>query len=618
MSAIRWLAVVCTYTGLVTAQSLPTGFVDVPVASGFTFPHSMGFLPDGRVVIGQQDGVILVVANGTVGSVGTVADAANGLLGIAVDPGWPTRPYVYVHYEHALTPFVHVARIEVTGDLASPTSTNLQLGSVFKLLIDIPVGLHLGGTVRFGPDGMLYVSTGDAGMSCTAQDLTAIGGRILRLDIGGIPAGGGGPPPKSALVAAGNPFPGPNENALLTWAIGLRNPFRFHIDSVSGSLFIADVGDLSFEEIDIAPSGGLNFGWPQFEGPLPAVNACPGGSGIPVTQPAAAIDRSGSLMQASVISLASYRSPPSAPAAFGPAYDGDYFFTDYFQGYIRRLKWTGTGWVTPPPVPGQPNAQDWATGVYFATDGAVGPDGALYYVARIQGQLRAIKPDPNANVLTVVGGDGQVGTSRQPLPDPISVRLEDASGVAIPNAPVTFATIPAGVGTLAPQPVLTNASGIATTTYTLGDEPAVIVATDSQNAAASVSFVWRGLAANLLSSAGQSSVTIELYHSATSSPFTLIAEQPTMITPLPFPAGAIWTTIISPGPSAIILDGLGLHGAPNPAYVTTAQFPYWAHTFPLPPQLTGQSFVVQGFGFDFAVPYPLGLLVTNPVVFTVP
>src|SRR5262249_11931446 len=155
----------------------------------------------------------------------------------------------------------YIAMFTASGDLSSPASSNLALGSRFNIITDIPdnASNHNGGTLRFGPDGMLYASMGEDGDPCGAQDSTRFKGVILRLDVSALPQPGSGPPAKSLIrPATGNPFPATNANAGLTYCYGLRNPFRFHIDAASGRLYIADVGEGTWEEVDEA-IGGENF-----------------------------------------------------------------------------------------------------------------------------------------------------------------------------------------------------------------------------------------------------------------------------------------------------------------------------------------------------------------------
>src|SRR6185436_11356626 len=116
------------------------------------------------------------------------------------------------------------------GDLTNASDGSLTIDPTtrYDILTDIPDNAfnHNGGTVRFGPDGKLYISIGDDASSCQPQNLTILAGKILRLDISALPAGGGGPPAKSLITPADNPYVGnANANAKLVGYWGLRNPF---------------------------------------------------------------------------------------------------------------------------------------------------------------------------------------------------------------------------------------------------------------------------------------------------------------------------------------------------------------------------------------------------------
>jgi cysteine-rich repeat protein len=378
--------------------ALPTGFTDEVVTSGLSQPASFAFLPDGRILVVEQvtRRIRLIVGGLATGPLHTIADvntsgSERGLLGIAVDPGYPARPYLYVYFSHTGTPNTnYISMFALTGDLSDGSSTNLQVdaASRFNILTDIPdnASNHNAGTLRFGPDGALYASLGEDADACAAQTLGSLKGAILRLSVGSLPGAGSGPPAKSTLVPSGNPFPGPNDNARLTFAYGLRNPFRFHVDPATGDLFIGDVGLIDFEEADRAV-GGENFGWPFREGPLirtPGGCSEPGGpGGSTYDAPITYYDRSG--FTAAIIGAGLYRQVDYPfDLSFPPEYDGDYFFADYFQGFLRRVKESGGAW-SPAPAPGQPNADDWATQISTPGDFLPGPDGALYYLSQFGG-----------------------------------------------------------------------------------------------------------------------------------------------------------------------------------------------------------------------------------------
>ena len=224
-----------------------------------------------------------------------------------------------------------------------------------RCLNDIPnrAWNHNRGTLRFGPDGKLYVSIGDDANACSAQSSSDLRGVILRLKVSASPDS----PDKRLIAPPDNPLlERGSANDSLTYAYGLRNPFRFHIDAANGDLMIADVGQLKFEEIDyvsFASGGGQNFGWPFWEGPNKRrKRSCPARPEEEFVPPVASYDRTG--FRTSVISLALNRS--DASGAWPGEYQGNYFYVDYYAGFVRRLKMSSAGsWTTPPAVSGQPS-----------------------------------------------------------------------------------------------------------------------------------------------------------------------------------------------------------------------------------------------------------------------
>jgi glucose/arabinose dehydrogenase len=372
------------------AALVPTGFADEVVFDNLNSPCGIAFLPDGRLLIIEQKtaNVKLGVPGDQPDSVLHISDVnafggEQGLLGIAVDPDWPARPYVYFYFNQATTQKCCVVMYIASGDLSNPSSTNVTFGNRYDILTDIPdvANAHNAGTLRFGPDGHLYVSIGDDTDDCAAQDSTTLKGKILRLQVSALPGIGSGPPPKSLLTPPDNPFVGANANAGLVWAYGLRNPFRFHIDPATGRLYIADVGAGRYEEVNEC-LGGENFGWPHYEGPWRTSRVC--GPVRAAVLPIAFYDRT-SLALASVISAGFYRPNPGGIHNFPADYHGDYFYADFFEGFVRRLKYANGSWGPAPPVPGQPDDSTWASGITMVSDWAVGPDGGLYYVKEFSG-----------------------------------------------------------------------------------------------------------------------------------------------------------------------------------------------------------------------------------------
>jgi glucose/arabinose dehydrogenase len=410
--------------------TLPEHFSNDSVCTGLDQPTGMVLLPDGRLLITEKATArvrLCVKGALALNPVLTVPEVEGdileqGLLGIAVDPGWPARPYIYVHYTHSASAFIKISRFTVSGDLGFTAAGNLSVdpASRYDILTDIPdnTPYHNGGTLRFGPDGMLYDSIGDDYSFCPAQDLTVLSGKILRLDVSRLPAGAGGPPAKSLITPADNPFVAqPNANARLVCHYGLRNPFRFAIDPATGDMLIGDVGEEQREEIDIVSGFGKNFQWPIYEGDIPGPVTCAGVDSTSWIQPIYAYAHDlGRAVNPAVI----YRAPPGAAIPFPPEYDGDVFFSDTYGDWVERWDHSDGFW-TPEPAPGQPNATDWATwpGVSTLVDWLIAPDGSLYCCHLYHGEIRRIwYNDPNGAVVAVPAVSAPRVELRAPYPSP--------------------------------------------------------------------------------------------------------------------------------------------------------------------------------------------------------
>jgi glucose/arabinose dehydrogenase len=400
----------------VLAQAqLPTGFRDSLIVGGLSQPVGIAFLPDGRLLVVEQktarirlvDGNAVTAELVTVPQVRTTGNE-QGLLGIAVDPGWPARPYVYVHCDDATSSTIRVTRFNVTGDLDASGNRLLAIDPASRrdVIAGLPdvAGNHNGGTVRFGLDGMLYVSLGEDAVPCAAQDTLTLRGVILRLDVSGIADGGGAAPSLASITAAGNPLAGHvDPRSRLIWTWGLRNPFRFQVDAATGHLLVADVGQSEFEEVSLLTAGGADAGWPRFEGNSLNDPGC--ALTGPHTPPIYAYDRT-ALGSASVIAAGIIRGPacpgPDPDCGFGSDYEGDAFLSDYYAGFLRRLENTGGTWVVAPAVSGQPSADDWGRGFQSVSDYAQSRTGALVYCRQFinfqpsTGQIRAIVPESAA------------------------------------------------------------------------------------------------------------------------------------------------------------------------------------------------------------------------------
>jgi len=255
-----------------------------PFASGLTLPVTIANAGDSRLFVVEKGGTIRVVqSDGTV--LGTpfldisslVSPSATnqfseqGLLGLAFHPNYASNGFFYVNYTDGAgdTQVVRYT-VSMNPDVADSLSATPVLSQAQ------PFANHNGGGLIFGPDGFLYISLGDGGSGCDpgdrAQDLTTKLGKLLRIDVDS-----GSP----YAIPPSNPFAGSMTAAEEIWDLGLRNPWRFSFDRSTGDMFIADVGQSNFEEVDFEPaggSGGVNYGWDCFEGngsPEDPPSSCP-------------------------------------------------------------------------------------------------------------------------------------------------------------------------------------------------------------------------------------------------------------------------------------------------------------------------------------------------------
>ena len=240
------------------AATLPADFTETQFASGLTNPTAMAFAPDGRLFVCQQGGQLRVVKNGALLATPFVSltvdsNGERGLLGVAFDPNFATNSFVYVYYT-ATTPQVHNRVSRFTASMANPDVA--QAGSEVAILdLNNLSGAtnHNGGAIHFGPDGKLYIAVGENANPANAQTIGNLLGKILRINSDGtLPADN----PTSFPGIAGSTS-GINR---AIWSVGLRNPYTFTFQPVSGRMFINDVGQNSWEEINDGISGS-NYGW---------------------------------------------------------------------------------------------------------------------------------------------------------------------------------------------------------------------------------------------------------------------------------------------------------------------------------------------------------------------
>ena len=388
------------------AANLPTGFTEVQVGGNLSGSlTAMAFAPDGRLFVCQQGGQLRVIKNGVLLStpfVSLTVDSSGerGLLGIAFDPNFTTNHYLYVYYTVATSPIHNrVSRFTAASDTAAPGSeiVILNLDNLSSATN------HNGGAIHFGPDGKLYIGVGENANGANAQSLSNLLGKMLRINADG-------------TIPPDNPFYNTaTGNNRAIWALGLRNPFTFAFQPGTTRLFINDVGESTYEEINDGIAGS-NYGWPITEGPT---------SNSAFRGPIYFYGHGTNNVTGCAIVGAAFYNPPVPQ--FPSSYSGKYFFADLCNGWIRVFD------------PSAGTATGFATGIVNPVDLHVGPDGALYYLARGSGgQVFRISALP-AQALNISG----------------RARVEIGEGVAISGFIIT-GTEPKRVGVRGIGPSLAN------------------------------------------------------------------------------------------------------------------------------------------------------------------
>jgi len=347
-----------------SATTVPTGFTDKLVAK-INNPTSLAIAPDGRVFVAQKEGKIRVIKKGQLLrkpflTLTTNTSFSRGLLGITFAPNFSTNHYVYVFYT-ATSPNLHnrVSRFTANGDVAVAGSE--------KVLLDLPdipdptQGAHYGGSLRFGADGKLYVGVGDGDNNASdaklhrySQSLDNLNGKILRINSDG-------------TIPTDNPFYGPTSGDDRIWALGLRQPISLDIQSGAGRMFVNEVGEDSWEEINEVAQGA-NYGWPDYEGFAPSPPSLQNYQDPLLAYPHPDVVSSAPATGCSITGGAFY-DPATATNSFA-SYQGKYFYTDYCSGWIRVFD----------PSSGTDGA--FASRIVKPVDLEVGDNGSLYYLYR--------------------------------------------------------------------------------------------------------------------------------------------------------------------------------------------------------------------------------------------
>lgn len=379
--------------GTVTAAGIvPDGFRDERVAGGadqpaqhrMSAPTAMAFLPDGRILVTEKGGKLKLIKNNIVsaavvldltGVVVTTGDS--GLIGVAVDNDFARTGYIYVTYVNNSPREGRLARFTMSGDTITANTQKVLLTTLADRTA------HVINSVKVGADGLLYVSAGDSASfdSATVEATRAIdpavaAGKVFRMT-------------RDGKGIASNPYwtGNANDTASKVMALGLRNPFRFSVQA-NGDVLVGDVGWNNWEEINRIPAHGTkyNFGWPCYEGANNGSKTMSVFSNYPlcksllsqgtgaVVAPSYAYDHT---VGSSVVG-----GPIYTGNSFPAEYRGAYFFGDYKKSWINYWKTDASGNFV-----GQP--------IRFGTidtpvDIQNGPNGALYYLSIMRGELRRI------------------------------------------------------------------------------------------------------------------------------------------------------------------------------------------------------------------------------------
>ena len=357
--------------------ALPTGFSRTQIInSGLSDTSGFEFAPDGRIFILERTGAVKIYKNGTLlptpfYTFSSVASGDRGLIGITFDPNFAINNFVYFYYTDTDLRN-YLVRMDASTDVFTGTPE-----VIFQTNEDSNL-LHVGGSVAFGPDGMIYLAIGDNGYPPNAQDLTNPFGKIHRINPDG-------------TAPIDNPFYDIPDASQTIWAYGFRNPWRFQFDELTGALYGGDVGNDTWEEVNLIEAG-KNYGWPQSEGACTA--NCTG-----VTDPIYAYNHDG-------LSSAITGGPVYQGNDFPAEYQGDYFFGDYARGFIRNLNFDANGNVT-----SMETFDDTAGSV---VDLKVHDDGSLYYITYWPAALYRISYQPE-NQIPVAVATSDIDSGVEPL-----------------------------------------------------------------------------------------------------------------------------------------------------------------------------------------------------------
>jgi glucose/arabinose dehydrogenase/chitodextrinase len=398
------------------------------LATGFNLPTAMKFLPDGRMLVAELTGKILIVPAPyttpsptpfmTIPDIGTSATSQEGIFDFALDPNFATNHYYYVFYT-VNNGHDRLARFTANATLDGTIAGSMQV--FYEDTVNIPSDEHHGGGIAFSNDGKIFFTTGEHFQGAPAQDLNSPWGKVHRLNLDG-------------SVPTDNPFydgAGPHVDSI--YALGLRNPYRAYFDSATNRLLVGDVGgneyNTAYEEVDNITAGG-NYGWPNCE-----FGTCGNSAYTPALYAYAHQGRDASVTGGFVYHA------KGAPGDFPSGFEGSYFFGDYAQNWIKRLTFDAQGNTS-----GVSNFEP-MSGVLDGPYGDIvylteGPDGSLYYIdlgySDVSGTFGTSKihriryQSSNQAPTAVAGSDVTSG------PTPLTVNFNSTGSADPESQPLTY------------------------------------------------------------------------------------------------------------------------------------------------------------------------------------
>ena len=372
-----------TSVTVVTLPPTPATFDLLTIATGFTTPLDIEQPNDtsGRLFVVEQGGKIQIIeSNGTRASTpfldvsglqGFVSGGELGLLGLAFHPQYSTNRRFFVNYTRQISGQYQTVIAQFTASTTNAEFADPATQQII-LLVNQPFNNHKAGALHFGPDTFLYIALGDGGSEgdpqCNGQNINNLLGKILRIDVNSTPPAG-----QTYVIPPNNPFVGKSSGLGEIWLYGLRNPFRFSFDNSTGLLWIGDVGQNTYEEIDlISPQqAGGNLGWNIMEGNSVYTPSTCTKTGTTLTAPIFTYDHS--LGDDAIIGGYVYHGSKA------PALAGAYIFGDYVSGRVWTLTQDSTGAWTRTQITNTASndlssfGQDQAGEIYIAriTSGAV-------------------------------------------------------------------------------------------------------------------------------------------------------------------------------------------------------------------------------------------------------